>query len=189
MTRRDLLKILAASGGALAAAAFLPARWSKPLVAAGVLPVHAQSTTQLSISNLIVDHEYPGFSVVTFSYADPLGEVTSSGILYAELLPCEISLSDGLPIYSTAWFQPESTPYSGRISFELTQSCDPGPTTLQIQIAAGGRTSNILIAIIVIITVPYKSLTPSSQSFSVLFFALLASLCFRDKETQRREGR
>jgi hypothetical protein len=42
--RRDLLKALAASGGALAAAAFLPARWFKPVVEAGVLPAHAQSS-------------------------------------------------------------------------------------------------------------------------------------------------
>ncbi len=42
--RRDLLKVLAASGGALTAAALLPARWLKPAVDAGVLPAHAQST-------------------------------------------------------------------------------------------------------------------------------------------------
>ena len=46
LSRRELLKVLAASGGALAAAAFLPGKWSKPLVQAGVLPAHAQATPE-----------------------------------------------------------------------------------------------------------------------------------------------
>ncbi|MBN1148557.1 MAG: twin-arginine translocation signal domain-containing protein [Anaerolineales bacterium] len=44
LSRRELLKTLAASGGALAAAAFLPAKWTRPVVQAGVLPAHAQAT-------------------------------------------------------------------------------------------------------------------------------------------------
>jgi hypothetical protein len=44
LSRREMLKALAAGGGALAAAAFLPARWAKPLVQTGVLPAHAQSS-------------------------------------------------------------------------------------------------------------------------------------------------
>jgi hypothetical protein len=42
--RREAMKVLAAAGGALAAGAFLPARWSRPLVEAGVLPAHAQGS-------------------------------------------------------------------------------------------------------------------------------------------------
>ena len=45
ISRREALKALAASGGALAAAAFLPGKWAKPLVEAGVLPAHAQGST------------------------------------------------------------------------------------------------------------------------------------------------
>jgi hypothetical protein len=48
ISRRQLLKILLAAGGGLTAAAFLPAQWLKPVVKAGVLPVHAQSSITLS---------------------------------------------------------------------------------------------------------------------------------------------
>lgn len=44
LSRREVLKALAAGSGALAAAAFLPGRWAKPLVQTGVLPAHAQSS-------------------------------------------------------------------------------------------------------------------------------------------------
>ncbi len=44
VNRREALKALAAAGGALTAAAFLPGRWTKPLVESGVLPAHAQGS-------------------------------------------------------------------------------------------------------------------------------------------------
>ncbi len=40
LSRREMLKTLAAGSGALAAA-FLPERWAKPVVQTGVLPAHA----------------------------------------------------------------------------------------------------------------------------------------------------
>jgi hypothetical protein len=44
ITRRQLLKALLAAGGGLTASAMLPAKWLKPVVKSGVLPVHAQSS-------------------------------------------------------------------------------------------------------------------------------------------------
>jgi hypothetical protein len=44
LNRREALKALAAAGGALAATAFLPGKWAKPLVEIGVLPAHAQGS-------------------------------------------------------------------------------------------------------------------------------------------------
>ena len=40
--RRELLKALAAAGGAVAASSLLPGEWAKPVVEVGVLPAHAQ---------------------------------------------------------------------------------------------------------------------------------------------------
>ena len=44
LSRRDALKALAAIGGAAAASALLPEKWVKPVVEAGVLPAHAQTS-------------------------------------------------------------------------------------------------------------------------------------------------
>jgi hypothetical protein len=40
--RRELLKALAAAGGAVAASSLLPGEWARPVVEVGVLPAHAQ---------------------------------------------------------------------------------------------------------------------------------------------------
>ncbi len=45
LSRREVLKALGAIGGAAAASALLPEKWVKPVVEAGVLPAHAQTST------------------------------------------------------------------------------------------------------------------------------------------------
>lgn len=47
ISRRELLKVIAAAGGALAASTLLPGRWARPIVEAGVLPAHAQQSPPL----------------------------------------------------------------------------------------------------------------------------------------------
>jgi hypothetical protein len=42
--RRDLLKAIAATSGAVVAASVLPSSWTKPIIEAGVLPAHAQGS-------------------------------------------------------------------------------------------------------------------------------------------------
>ena len=44
VSRRRLLKALAAAGGAVTASTILPGKWSKPIVEMGALPAHAQIT-------------------------------------------------------------------------------------------------------------------------------------------------
>jgi hypothetical protein len=50
LNRREVLKALMASGGALAVAAFLPSKWGKPMVEAGVLPAHAQGSICIELT-------------------------------------------------------------------------------------------------------------------------------------------
>jgi hypothetical protein len=45
-SRRGLLKALIISGGAIPTAKILPAQWSRPVVNAVMLPVHAQTTME-----------------------------------------------------------------------------------------------------------------------------------------------
>ena len=44
LSRREALKALAAIGGAAAASALLPEKWVQPVVEAGIVPAHAQSS-------------------------------------------------------------------------------------------------------------------------------------------------
>lgn len=46
--RRQLLKALAAAGGAVTAASVIPGEWAKPVIEAGLLPAHAQSSFSLT---------------------------------------------------------------------------------------------------------------------------------------------
>ena len=49
LSRRELLKALAAAGGVLGARAIVPTQWMKPQIESGNLPPHAQTTRQQPI--------------------------------------------------------------------------------------------------------------------------------------------
>jgi hypothetical protein len=55
LSRRELLKVLTAAGGAVAASSLLPKKWSKPQVGLGALPAHAQATTIYTLACDIYD--------------------------------------------------------------------------------------------------------------------------------------
>jgi len=52
VSRRRLLKTVAATGGIVSAWAFLPEKWTRPVVEAGELSVHAEASPALRISSL-----------------------------------------------------------------------------------------------------------------------------------------
>ena len=60
ISRRELLKLLAATGGAVAASSILPDEWTGPLVETGVLPAHAQ----------ISEVDYPALTVRASGHLD-----------------------------------------------------------------------------------------------------------------------
>jgi hypothetical protein len=84
--RRELLKALAAAGGAVTASSLLPGEWAKPVVEVGVLPAHAQ----------VSDGQGPGpgplLSITTCSTANinggPIGP-SSTLVTYAIISPAE----------------------------------------------------------------------------------------------------
>jgi hypothetical protein len=60
ISRRRLLKILTATGGAVAASTMLPGEWAKPLVEVGVLSAHAQLSPEepVDLPDTIVELEW-----------------------------------------------------------------------------------------------------------------------------------
>jgi len=87
LSRRELLKSLAALGGAVAASSLLPEKWSRPQVGAGVLPAHAQST--LCAPPYVIDHctislfVNSGTELVTSAYIlPPCPDIQMIVILY-----------------------------------------------------------------------------------------------------------
>lgn len=73
ISRRQLLKTLAATGGAIAASSLLPDEWSNPVVDVGTLPAHAQisptpSPIEISIYECLAqDVEGEGSYITQFS--------------------------------------------------------------------------------------------------------------------------
>lgn len=75
VSRRRLLKIAVAAGGAVAASTVLPGRWMKPVANLGYLPAHAQVSDLFSVGDLRISRGSVDFD---FAYVDPLGEVDNS---------------------------------------------------------------------------------------------------------------
>jgi hypothetical protein len=63
ISRRRLLKILTATGGAVAASTMLPGEWAKPLVEVGVLSAHAQLSPEepVDLPDTVVELEWDFF--------------------------------------------------------------------------------------------------------------------------------
>lgn len=166
--RRDLLKALAAAGGAVTTASLLPGQWAKPVVEAGVLPAHAQ-TSVLAISNMALTptsnqndatgaaagfgpggqaNANAGFVYrLSFNYNDPQGLVDNTTRLLGlfESLPSGDSLTDtttlGVGVISGNGF-------SGQVSDIFTGiALSAGDTQARLTIyiqTSDGRQSNQL---------------------------------------------
>lgn len=92
VSRRDALKVLAATAGAVTLS-ILPDQWEKPVIEVGALPVHAQGspTGQVTISNLAIT--FTGLNDCTilgltgssndlsFDYEDSSGRIVSGAVV------------------------------------------------------------------------------------------------------------
>jgi hypothetical protein len=65
LSRREVLKALGIIGGATAASALLPEKWVKPVVEAGVVPAHAQSSIICEMPYSIVSCD-----IIEYSWVD-----------------------------------------------------------------------------------------------------------------------
>jgi hypothetical protein len=131
ISRRRLLKIIAAAGGAVTASSMLPAEWVKPLVEIGMLPVHAQDVSPtLEISDLswiiawanldaAAAVPYLADGAATFAFHDPLGQVDDTATLFASIKPCGEIVFDGKALNKIPPFYDImcGTPFEGKIGF------------------------------------------------------------------------
>jgi hypothetical protein len=163
ISRRHLLKILAATGGAVAAWTLLPGKWSKPVVEAGMLPIHpaqasASSTLHLVALDIVLRNNgrdeasngVPSTSLfdATTEYTDSLSQVSDSATLRAWLDPCghlffdSISSLHGAPYYVVR----NGTSSHGDIHFQFQTDwyCLNNGPDLCVQLSVGSRTSNDL---------------------------------------------
>ncbi len=139
INRREIIKVLAASGGALAAAAFLPGKWTRPAVGSGVLPAHAQATCGSATPTItravgLIIFDQPIYITVQMYFQDPENIVSDDDLIaYSVDSPCG-STQGTRSFASTDWAQ-------GQANFNISPfNCNEGELCLRI--IANGCTSN-----------------------------------------------
>jgi hypothetical protein len=160
VSRRGLLKVIAAAGGTAAAAAVLPDRWLKPMIQIGATPAHAQT----SVSRPVILGLTVGFAVLTpppaagvkrlvmlratFGYEDPLEELDDTATLSATLDPCGAIVYQDKPLQDLSSYLREGDAGSGTIGFDFPHLCTNGVIgELCVNLTVKGRTSDILCGI------------------------------------------
>lgn len=133
LSRREALKALVATGGALAAAAFVPGKWAKPVIEGGVVPAHAQSTLPpLSVAVVQACDE----GTATVSYSDPAGLVTNASHVVVYIRPCDQVILDG-PLGDAF---ASGNGFSGTLFFNFPINCAPNTVDqLCVQLFVDGR--------------------------------------------------
>ena len=147
LSRRELLKVLAAGSSALAVAAFLPGKWIRPVVSSGVLPAHAQASNEppvifsLDVDPIFGRQAHPNGAdyIASFSYTDPLSAVSNAALLYASVDGCG-QIINGSSIASQAGNV--SDPQSGSAYFYFNACPFNGNAAMHLRMKVTGRMSN-----------------------------------------------
>ncbi len=119
--RRELIKLLGASGVALSTAAFFQSKWIKPVVKVGVLPAHAQAS----------EEPPPITSPVTFNSGENLSWTVPAGVTSLRITALGAQGGEA-PGYGVGGL-------GGRVEAELVVV--PGET---LSITVGGRGQDLL---------------------------------------------
>jgi hypothetical protein len=89
MSRRRLLKLIAATGGAVAASGLVPAQWITPVVNVGTLPALAQEASPwveiVLREKPILDPPCEGAVDLLVDYYDPTGGITGDTVVCREI--------------------------------------------------------------------------------------------------------
>jgi hypothetical protein len=134
LSRRDALKALVATGGALAAAAFVPGKWTKPVIEGGVVPAHAQST--LPPLTVTVVEACRDLQTTTITYNDPAGLVTNDAHVVIYVPNCGDAVYDG-PLSGVF---ASGDGFSGSMGLEFGLNCTINNLdTLCVQFFVGAR--------------------------------------------------
>jgi hypothetical protein len=168
--RRELLKALAATGGAVTAASMLPGKWVKPVIEAGVLPAHAQSSAFnisglnvqfVDIQPVAVSPDYPiidppgneqnplrAHYFAWFSYNDPEGKVDGDAEVMTRVTFQPSGISAEYGDYAGEWGAVTGDGYHGQIAdlhFILIWPDGDTSATFEFYIkTSDGRTSNVI---------------------------------------------
>jgi len=166
LTRRNALKLLAAASGAALGSAFLPAKWTKPIVETGVLPVHAQSSLPnivLTELDVLVGEGTPNdiqailpLNLAIFTYADPAGLFTADLNMFVTVVECNQPVLGSGNTLKTWGAVITGTPYAGTVEFSFdfnffsNSLChtQAWTSTLSVYVSGGSRTSNQVTGIV-----------------------------------------
>jgi hypothetical protein len=142
--RRELLKALAATGGAITAASMLPGKWSKPAIEVGVLPAHAQQTGVFQIGQLnarqagpaVQAERFPFLYQADFNYSDSAGQVNDSATIFASLADSGALSFNGNKISETSVLNRTGDGFAGTVSMFFNRFASNtflDPTTLDVK--------------------------------------------------------
>jgi len=142
LSRREILKVLIAASGAMTAAALLQVQWVKPVIRAGVVPVHAQSSRTLPeiiLESLCPVEGTPEYEVI-FSYYDLTGSEVDSAIVDAYITGCGEMIFQQRRLKTLPKYRRIGGAANGKIWFNFTTNC-PILDTSQfcIQLTVNGR--------------------------------------------------
>lgn len=105
ISRRHLLKLIAAAGGGLGASLILPSKWVKPVMRTGVLPVHAQTSQVAKATQAPVPTQPPvvtKYDIVNSTEVERFDDITFTN--YLDLTVTIQSAGNGIAMQAT--YQP-----------------------------------------------------------------------------------